>query len=350
MASASEQVAEQLRKKIVQGQWAPGKRLPERNVLAKELGACLATLQGAVAQMVEEGFVLVGPRKKGTYVAENPPHLSRYRLVFPFGPDDWGQFWRALESAARHRTTREQEFLCFYGLSGHRDIAEYRNVVEEVQTRRVAGLIFASSAEELQGTPLLEYPGLPRAAIAMEGQLLGIPKVCVDHEQLLNRSIDFLLQQGRRRIAILCASRAGLVHQKFQEAMAQRGLSTASRWEQFASLRNPIAARHVMDLMFQRGQPERPDGLIIADDNLVTQATEGLVNTGIRIPSELTVVASTNFPVILPAAVPVTRIGFDIPALLNLLVLRLQQIGRGETPPENTLVPAVFEPECTAVP
>jgi hypothetical protein len=55
------------------------------------------------------------------------------------------------------------------------------------------------------------------------------------------------------------------------------------------------------------------------------------------------VVAIANFPNLVPAAVPVTRIGFDIPALLDLLVERLEQVRRGETPPENTLVPAVVE-------
>jgi hypothetical protein len=43
----------------------------------------------------------------------------------------------------------------------------------------------------------------------------------------------------------------------------------------------------------------------------------------------------------------VTRIGFDIPALLDLLVERLEQIRRGETAPEYTLVPAIHESQVT---
>jgi hypothetical protein len=39
----------------------------------------------------------------------------------------------------------------------------------------------------------------------------------------------------------------------------------------------------------------------------------------------------------------VTRIGFDIPALLDLLVERLEQVRRGEKPPESTPMPAVAE-------
>ncbi len=345
MASAGEEVAKRLRQQIVRGQWAPGARLPERGALARDLDACQATLQEAVTRLIGEGFLEVGSRKMGTRVAACPPHLSRYRLIFPFEPNDWGQFWHALEAAARQRTTSDREFLCFYGLSGHRDIAEYEAVVDEVRTRRVAGLIFASSADELLGTPLLDHPGLPRAAIATEDKLPGVPKVSLDLDGFVDQAIGHLVSQGRRRIAILCANHAQTMHGKFRAAMAAHGLETHTRWEHFVSARNPMAARHVMELLMQPGRQARPDGLIIADDNLITAATAGLVTAGASIPSALSVVALTNFPNLLPAAVPLTRIGFDIPALLDLLILRLQQSARGENPPENTRVLAVAEPQ-----
>jgi DNA-binding LacI/PurR family transcriptional regulator len=98
-----------------------------------------------------------------------------------------------------------------------------------------------------------------------------------------------------------------------------------------------------MELLMQSGQPARPDGLIVSDDNLLTTASEGLVAAGVRVPKDLHVVALTNFPLLAPSAIPVTRIGFDIPAMLDLLVLRLEQVRRGEKPPEVTLAPAVVK-------
>ncbi len=346
--SASEELAGRLRERIVLGDWEPGSRLPPRAILAAEMDACLATMQEAVSLVTEEGFLRVGARKHGTFVAENPPHLRRYRLVFPYGPDDWGQFWRALETAARQRTTPEQEFLCFYGLSGHRDIEEYEAIVSEVQTRRVAGLIFASSANEFKGTPLLDHPGVPRVVIAGAHLFPGIPKIQLDLEDLMGQAMDILVAQGRRRIALLCATHGAMVCDLFRAALTARGLPVCTVREQYASPKNPRMARHVAELMLHAGQAERPDGLIIADDNLITAATEGLARTGIRIPEELGIVAATNFPNIVPAVVPVTRIGFDIPVLLDLLVERLQQVTRGETPPEFTNIRAVPEPPATA--
>ncbi len=341
MSSAGEQLTDRLRAKIVRGHWEPGKRLPGRPALAREMGTCLGTLQDAVACLVKEGFLEVGSRKKGTRVAGHPPHLSRYRLVFPFGQKTWGQFWHALEAAARQRSGPRQEFLPFYGLSGHRDIADYRRIVNEVRTRQVAGLIFASSAEQLVGTPLLEQPGLPRVAIASKGQLPGIPKVHVDLGSLLRKAVAHLAEQGRRRIALLCASDGTSVVSLFRQAMSARRLEVRDLWIQFASRENPLGAKHVTALLLQKARDERPDGLIVADDNLLTAASEGIVLSCVAVPKDLTVVAATNFPNIVPSAVAVTRIGFDIPALLDLLVLRLEQIHRGQKVPEVTTLPAV---------
>jgi DNA-binding LacI/PurR family transcriptional regulator len=343
MANVCEKVANQLREKIVKGRWKPGDRLPPRQELVVELGTCAATLQAAVDQLVSQGFLRVGARKSGTRVALHLPHLTRYRLVFPYGPNDWGQFWHALEAAALKRSAPQQEYLCFYGLAGHQDIAEYRKIVREVETRRVAGLIFVSSADEFKGTPLLDHPGIPRVAIADKGYLPGIAKVEVDLRSFMDQAVDTLAARGCKRIALLSASTAGGMPDLFRRAMAERGLKSRPVWEQFASRRNPMASRHVMELLMQSGQPARPDGLIVSDDNLLTTASEGLVAAGVRVPKDLHVVALTNFPLLIPSAIPVTRIGFDIPAMLDLLVLRLEQVRRGEKPPEVTLAPAVVK-------
>jgi LacI family transcriptional regulator len=343
MPTAGEQLAEKLRAQIVTGAWTPGMRLPDRSVLAGELGACLATLQEAMTQLVDEGFLHVGARKHGTRVAAAPPHLSRYRLIFPFGPDDFGQFWHALEAAARERSTPSQALLPFYGLSGHCDIAEYQAVVHEVLTQQVAGLILASSADELRGTPLLDAPGLPRVAIADREQLPGIPKVTLDLDSFLDQAIEELLALGRRRLAVLCATHATGVAERFQQLLAARGLPVRRTFVQYASRRVPCTARQVTELLFAPAQPERPDGLIIADDNLLTEASIGLRFAGVRVPEELHLVAATNFPNLPPAALPLIRIGFDIPALLDLLILRLQQLIRKEAPPEFTVMPAITE-------
>jgi DNA-binding LacI/PurR family transcriptional regulator len=195
----------------------------------------------------------------------------------------------------------------------------------------------------LRGTPLLDQPGIARVAIAGMGYFPGIPKVDVDLVSFMHQAVDTLVARGSKRIALLSASIAGGMPDLFRRTLAERGLTPRPVWEQFASRRNPTASRHVVELLMHSGQSERPDGLIVSDDNLLTGASEGLLAAGVRVPDDLQVVAITNFPLLVPSAVPVTRIGFDVPAMLDLLVLRLGQVHRGEKPPELTSVSAVVE-------
>jgi DNA-binding LacI/PurR family transcriptional regulator len=339
-----------LRDRIVRGHFQPRSKLPPRTEIAREFGVGAEIVQNAMSRLVNEGFLEVGARKSGTRVASAPPHLSRYRLIFPYGPTHWGQFWHALEAAADACTSPTRDFACFYGLGGYRDIKDFQSVIDEVRTRSLAGLIFASSANELMGTPLLDTPGVPRVAIAVKGELPGIPKVTVDLDHFVSQSVNLLVAKGRRRLAILCASRAPQLAELFRAQLAQHGLESRSFWEQYASMSNHIAANNVTELLFHPGQTERPDGLIIADDNLLATATQGIARMGIAVPRDLDVVAMTNFPNILPAAVPVTRIGFDIPVVLDLLTERLDQLIQSQTPAELTLVPSISESQFVPTP
>ena len=49
---------------------------------------------------------------------------------------------------------------------------------------------------------------------------------------------------------------------------------------------------------------DRPDALVITDDNLVPAATAGVLAAGRRVPADLEVVAHANFPHVTPSAVP----------------------------------------------
>jgi DNA-binding LacI/PurR family transcriptional regulator len=192
---------------------------------------------------------------------------------------------------------------------------------------------------------LLDAPGIPRVAIAATDRLPGLPKVNLDLDHFFQRAVSTLVAKGRQRIAILCASRTSQLVDKFHAALATHGVQSRRTWEQFAAMNDEAGARNVMELMFAPVQAERPDGLIIADDNLIAGATAGIAAAGIATPHDLDVVALSNFPNVLPAAVPVTRLGFDISAVLDLLTERLEQVIRDEVPPEHTSVPSVLESE-----
>ena len=62
-------------------------------------------------------------------------------------------------------------------------------------------------------------------------------------------------------------------------------------------------------------------------------------------PGELSLVSMNNFPHAIQTQLPVTRFGFDIPAILDLLMTRLAEVANGGSPAENTPIQAIAESE-----
>jgi len=88
-------IVSELRRRVVEGLWVPGARLPTRRELEAEFSASMHTVQKALDDLVRDGFVYAcGSR--GTFVAENPPHLHHYGLIFPRFPRE-GPFPRFLD-------------------------------------------------------------------------------------------------------------------------------------------------------------------------------------------------------------------------------------------------------------
>ena len=98
------------------------------------------------------------------------------------------------------------------------------------------------------------------------------------------------------------------------------------------------------------GQSERPDALIITDDNLVEYAAAGVIAAGMRVPEELEVVAHCNFPWPTPSVVPVKRLGYEVTRILQACLdsIDLQRSGQKALP--VTQIPAVFEEEVSPRP
>jgi len=89
----------------------------------------------------------------------------------------------------------------------------------------------------------------------------------------------------------------------------------------------------------------RPDALIIADDNFVTEVTAALAESGVETPRELEVVAHCNYPYPTDAMVPVTRLGFDVCELLERSIEVIRRKRSGEEVPYEVRIEPQFENE-----
>lgn len=337
------QIILDLRRRIVSGELAPGTRLPTRRQMVVQYRASLPTVQQALDELLKNGFVEIrGPL--GTFVAGSPPHLSRYAMVFPHYPNGerhWPRFWTALlnESMAPQREP-VRRISAYFGVDGHSDVEDYLKLVQEVEEQRLAGLIFAWSATSLQDSPIIEQNAIPKVMISRPANVPGMSVVQLGGGFAEN-AIAYLHARGRRKVAVVAVP--GQTRTDFASAIAQHGMEMRDHWWQVIPFDAPAeCSQQVGLLLMNDSQRDRPDALVVADDNLVESLVSGVLSAGVRVPEELEIIGHCNFPWPTPSVVPVKRLGYDARQVLQACLDCLDEQARTGQRVQR-VVPAVFE-------
>jgi DNA-binding LacI/PurR family transcriptional regulator len=210
-------------------------------------------------------------------------------------------------------------------------------------------LIFASVPHLLNDTPLLNEPGIARVAIMGERFAPPeMPRIDLDGESFMTKALDALARAGKRRVAVIVPpqlSQERTWNEQFNGGLSRHGMETRPHWRIEANHSVLRTVRTCASLLMMLPPDQRPDGLLVADDNLVEQATTGLIDANARVPHDIAVVAHCNFPWPTPSAVPVSRLGYDARDVMQQCISIIDQQRRGAVPPVVTRINAVFGDE-----
>lgn len=344
------EVVVQLRQDIIVGEYRPGAQLPARTELQRRFRASMSTLQRAFDELKRDGFVVANSRG-GTFVADRPPHLSRYGLVFVYTGNPFSEpagFWTALGRAVPSVKRERNCDIALYDIEPSPGGPGRGRLLRDIKAHRVAGLLFASSFVLLLGDPVLTVPGVAKvsALTPPDGvrEIVGAP---ADGPSFVTRALDYFAERGRRRFAVLNMGPFRPATEKvLNEGLAARGMVTKRAWTLFLS---KDTARNVVELLMSLPAAERPDALFIADDNLIEPVEDALLAAGLRVPEDLDIVAHANFPLSGPTRVPMKRLGWDARVYLNTMIDLVDRLRRGEEPPQVTPMPPVFEDEVEKI-
>ncbi len=337
------QVEQAIRLRMIDGPLGPGAQLPRRDDLQEEFKVSRDTIQRVFDHLSDDGFI-VAKGRGGTFVAARPPHLHRFALVFNEPVATWSRFWHALRNEASSLSQAgEHEIVCFSDLSPHAGNRAYAQLRHDVRSLRLGGIILASPPLALAGDAILGEPRIPCVSLMMGPPPPGLPIIYPDHGSFIERSLDWLLMRGHRRVAVLTTPTYPNDH--VRTALARRGMSSDPRWFQGVSPQAPEWAHNCVQLLMSGTPEQRPAALLITDDNLVEHAMSGVVAAGLRVPHDLEVVGHCNFPWLTPSVLPIRRLGFNAREVLAgcLDIIADQRAGR--QPRMETLVPARFEDE-----
>jgi DNA-binding LacI/PurR family transcriptional regulator len=274
-----EQIGEQLRALILDGQLLPGEQVPSTDALAKIWHTNVSTVHAAMIELGKEGL-LDRRQGKGTFVRRRDQRLEKVAIYYPsrmFG-DEGDPFQRALFGALHHLLQKRDIHvdLMVDPRSPADQAAAWRPLVAAIRQRRIQGLIVP--AVDLPHLHWLRKLAIPSALATLE----DLPNIVgFDHQQLFDLALGRLAEQGCRSVGLITphptdsAVLSGGVHRyvnyydEFLATARRLGLAVRNEWMRaprgphtgLTGRDMPAYGRREFHALWE--QPERPDGLLV---------------------------------------------------------------------------------------
>ncbi len=328
----SEIIAKELRQQILKGRLKPGERIPGRSELVSDYKASLGTIQRAINTLIDDGF-LVSKGTFGTQVSRMPPHLHTYGLAIPQpSTESWDSFWLTMsEVAAKYDVEGNIRFNIYRGLVSEGKNSDYQKLVYDINCNCISGLVILGAGNIREGV-FIRDPSVPTVLFEEQLHEPQLSSVCCDYDSFIEKSVSELAERGRKKIAFLSNIRFSLDRiSYYHRQLSNAGLNSRPRWIQAIGTDNYSLpwTKNLIELMMNGTEGERPDGLIIANENHLSFAAEGIASSGLVIGKDIDVVSHANFPLVHPSPSGVIRIGFDCKTLLSSCIENITEIRNG---------------------
>jgi DNA-binding LacI/PurR family transcriptional regulator len=337
-----QQVALDIRRKIISGEMPVGTQLQPHRELAVSYGVSMITINKALSGLVSEGL-LYSRVGRGTFVAVRPAEAENNGPMLGFVLRDLSSpFFSLVAHAAQQRADELGYGLLFSSSSNRLDR-------EEEQIRRfrdlgVSGLIIASMSRTYRiSEPIqaLQDAGVPYVMVSYtEGA--DVPFIGMDLDSAGYLATQHLLAMGRQRI--------GYVGDKFGSIMCElRGRGYKRALEQ-AGL--PVDPAFQYEYPFEGewndyrsgySVTEKPDAMFVFNDLGAIGFLDGLLDRGIRVPEDIAIVGLDDIELAGRARIPLTTVRQPVDRIGAMAVDNILARLRGDqTPVRQLLAPELI--------
>lgn len=280
----------------------PLKQLPSIHAVAARAGVSIATVSRVLnrskpvnddtRRRVEEAVAALAYR---TNTAGRSLAKSQSRLLMVLVPDFANPFYAQILQGADSVTRAAGFRLLLTDATGSE--AAHQTALDAIYNRLVDGVINLAHLDDdpaLHAT-LRDLPWVNCSEFVPES---GLPYVSIDHRQAAIDAVQFLLNRGHRRIALISADEtyrwASLRHEGYEQAMERAGIEP-----------DPHLVRIAIDLDYEAGAQavggllallELPTAVFAVSDTLAIGAIKALRRAGKRVPDDIAVVGFDDLP------------------------------------------------------
>jgi len=312
-----ERVSRAICAEIASGKIPPGGKLPTYDELERIHKVSYITINACMKLLKSSGMV-IGRERAGVFVSERPPILNRFAMIFPKEEKVSLSANRFLQTMLKilggESAKRKLEFEIFQDFEPHVDNPDCQKLVSELSGMRIGGVVHLSMPCLPNACEILHFPGIP--------VINGSTCMKFDQKAYVGKSCDYLLSRRKKRIAVLFQGEQAMkiMLGKFLEKRDSSGMESPDHWFIPIGTDTREGAGKITRILLDGPRDRRPNGLIIADDNLVDHALGGVFLSRVKVPGELEIVAHCNWPNPVMSVMPVKRLGYDIRKALSVII------------------------------
>ncbi len=320
-----------------------GRRLEAEGELARRFAVSVRTVREALSELALEGLV-VRRQGKGTFVSDLAGRLH-IGLWFGIDPQLTGR-----ADAARRILSETHRLLVEGGAAvkiyticcgNDRPVLDtgYRGFCTDLDKGWLSAVGVIQGPFGSPEISLVRSHGVPMVLDGSDG-LPDDGEIGLDTAGLVREGTRRLMAMGCRRIAWLGwmgypshegRSRCEALKEVFRVTLSEKGAETHAAW--FRGETSPTLPGAGYDAFREVwfSTAEKPDGLLVTDDVLLPDTVAAIVETGVRVPGQLKVVATANRGMLNCPFFPAMRMEVDLDEAAQLKSRMLLSLARGES-------------------
>jgi GntR family transcriptional regulator of arabinose operon len=352
-------VQESIRKRILDGTWGVGVKIPSERELEQDLGISRLTISKGLAHLVAEGL-LTRRRGQGTFVTDQSRQTRHKGLwVKSISPMVGGQGGVPVKHGVMEGLYDAVGGLGFQvGVDFYRTPAEQIALLDRPHDPRTGGLIiwFEPAADTEVVLSRLQERGVPFVLLDAYPGKLETDYVVSDNLEGGRLLVEHLVRMGHRQVGYVSRpiDRTSLRDRQagFLQGVVTHGLPLQAgqvvqlpQPGEAALAEVPAVVEHFLALT------PRPTALCFCNDDLALEAVDYLRTKGIRVPQDLSVVGYDNVDRSRYGLVPLTTMQQDFYGMGKvageILGERLNGAGNGR-PNQLSLKPELVVRESVA--